>query len=187
MGDLNLVRDLLRRAGRSSDDFQCVLEFGCGVGRATAPLALAFRRVIALDISPPHIELAKQYLGSVGAENVQFVQVTPDDIMPGRGYDLWYSRLVLQHNPPPVTLSILSKGFDHLPSRGIAIVHVRTHEDGYRFKVPDYLEHGPSRDMEMHSTPQAAILELADRCGCRLVELHERAGPRRRRHQYFCF
>jgi 2-polyprenyl-3-methyl-5-hydroxy-6-metoxy-1,4-benzoquinol methylase len=176
VGDLYLVRDLLRRMSRSSDGFECILEFGCGVGRATAPLASAFRQVIALDISAPHIEIAKQHVASSGAKNVRFIQVTPEDIMPGHGYNLWYSRLVLQHNPPPVTLSILNKAFTGLLSNGVAIVHLRTHENGYRFKVSDYLAHGPSKDMEMHSTPQSAILAVANRCGCRLVELHEEPG-----------
>ncbi|WP_368517916.1 class I SAM-dependent methyltransferase [Rhizobium sp.] len=176
VGDLYLVRDLLRRMNRSPNDFNTILEFGCGVGRATAALATAFKHVIALDISAPHIELAKKHVASSGANNVEFIQVTSENVMPGRGFDLWYSRLVLQHNPPPVTLSVLEKAFSGLPPHGVAIVHVRTHQDGYSFKVADYLKGGSKLDMEMHSTPQNSILELADRTGCRLFELHEEPG-----------
>jgi SAM-dependent methyltransferase len=174
--DCGLIRDLLNRAGRSRDEFPCALEFGCGVGRATAHLASAFVKVIAVDISPAHLNLAREHVGSTGARNVEFVQATPENVMPGNGYDLWYSRLVLQHNPPPVTLSILQKAFSGLSPRGVAIVHVRTWGEGYRFKVSAYLKDGLSRDMEMHATPQRAVLALADQCGCRLVEMHEEPG-----------
>ncbi len=171
-----LIRDLLHRAGRSRDEFRCVLEFGCGVGRATAHLAPAFEKVIAVDISTAHLDLARQHLESIGARNVEFIQAKPENVMPGTGYDLWYSRLVLQHNPPPVTLSILQKAFSGLPPRGVAIVHVRTWGKEYRFNVSEYVRGGPSRDMEMHATPQRAILALADQSGCRVVEMHEEPG-----------
>ena len=174
--DSALICDLLNRAGRSRDDFPCILEFGCGVGRSTAHLARAFKRVIAIDISPTHLALARQHVEATSAKNVEFVQATPENVMPGTGYDLWYSRLVLQHNPPPVTLSILEKAFDGLPPRGAAIVHVRTWGNSYKFTVTEYLEDGPGRDMEMHATPQRAILAMADRCGCRIVEIHEEPG-----------
>lgn len=172
--DSGLIRDLLNRAGRSRDEFPCVLEFGCGIG--TAHLASAFVKVIAVDISQPHLNLAREHVESMGARNVEFVQATPENVMPGNGYDLWYSRLVLQHNPPPVTLSILQKAFLALPPRGVAIVHVRTWGEGYRFKASAYIKDGLSRDMEMHATPQRAILALADQCGSRLVEMHEEPG-----------
>jgi hypothetical protein len=54
--DSGLIRDLLNRAGRSRGEFLCALEFGCGVGRATAHLAQAFEKVIAVDISSAHLE-----------------------------------------------------------------------------------------------------------------------------------
>jgi hypothetical protein len=38
-GDRDFVIALLRRIGRSPDEFQCLAEYGCGVGRVTAPLA----------------------------------------------------------------------------------------------------------------------------------------------------
>jgi SAM-dependent methyltransferase len=176
IGDLYLVRDLLQRMDRDPNDFRCILEFGCGVGRATAALASGFDKVIALDISLPHIKVATERVATTGASNVRFVQVTPDNLMPANGYDLWYSRLVLQHNPPPVTLYILKKAFTRLPSSGVAIVHVRTHWDGYRFIVSEYLAQNPSSNMEMHATPQNSILELAYQCNCRLIELHEEPG-----------
>jgi 2-polyprenyl-3-methyl-5-hydroxy-6-metoxy-1,4-benzoquinol methylase len=128
--DLALILALLHRIGRPAQDFYRCLEFGCGVGRVTAQLAATFSEVLALDISRPHLQLAKGHLAGLGYANVSFLQVTPEDLLPGTGYDLWFSRLVLQHNPPPVTLEILNTMFAGLPPGGIAIFHVPTYHNG---------------------------------------------------------
>ena len=119
--DVALLLAVLQRIGRHTESFSRCLEFGCGVGRVTAPLAASFSEVLALDISRPHLELAQKYLAGLGYANVSFLQVTPDDLHPGAGYDLWFSRCVLQHNPPPVTLEILARMFAGLAPGGVAI------------------------------------------------------------------
>ena len=40
-----------------------VLDFGCGVGRLTVPLAKKFKRAIGVDVSPTMISKAKAYHG----------------------------------------------------------------------------------------------------------------------------
>ena len=84
--------------------------------------------------------------------------MTADDLHPGTGYDLWYSRLVLQHNPPPVTLSILDRMFAGLAPRGLAVIHAPTYCIGYSFNIADYLAGKLGSEMEMHFTPQKPIL-----------------------------
>jgi len=172
--DLELILALLHRIGRSPEDFYRCVEFGCGVGRVTAQLAASFSEVLALDVSRPHLRLAEAHLVRLGYKNVSFLQVTPEDLHPCAGYDLWFSRLVLQHNPPPVTLEILDRMFAGLALGGVAIVHVPTYCDGYYFKIADYLaDKLPPEHMHMHATPQKLILELACRYGCCPIDIRE--------------
>ena len=48
-------------------------------------------------------------------------QVTAENLHPARGYGLWFSRIVLQHNPPPVMLAILRAAFRRL-APGISLL-----------------------------------------------------------------
>jgi 2-polyprenyl-3-methyl-5-hydroxy-6-metoxy-1,4-benzoquinol methylase len=177
--DHDLIVALLRRIGRSPSDFRCCVEYGCGVGRNTVPLAGTFAEVIALDISQSHLKIAQRHVESSGAHNVRFLQVSPEDLMPAVDYDLWFSRLVLQHNAPPVTLEILDKAFARLPTNGVAIIHLPTYREGYSFNISEYLAGNRlGQEIEMHITPQKAILELACRNNCWLCEIHEEPGYR---------
>jgi SAM-dependent methyltransferase len=171
--DCDRLLALLRRIGRSASEFGCCVDYGCGVGRMTGPLAAVFPRVIALDVSPPHLELARNRAKSLGFVNVDFDQVTPDNLMPASGYNLWFSRYVLQHNPPPATLAILDKAFAGLAEDGIAVIHVPTFAEGYSFSIAEYLAGQLGRDLEMHFAPQLSILELGFSHRCRLKEIHE--------------
>jgi SAM-dependent methyltransferase len=176
--DLALILALSHRIGRPAEDFYRCLEFGCGVGRVTAQLAATFSEVLALDISRPHLRMAQEHLAGLGHTNVSFLQVRPEDLHPGIGYDLWFSRLVLQHNPPPVTLEILNRMFAGLAPEGVAIFHVPTYHNGYYFKITDYLADSlPPENMHMHATPQKPILELAWRHGCALLDIREEIAP----------
>lgn len=176
--DWALILAVLERIGRPAASFARCLEFGCGVGRVTAQLAATFPQVVALDISRPHLLLAEQYMARLGYANVSFRQVTPADLHPSGGYDLWFSRLVLQHNPPPVTLEILNRMFAGLAPGGVAIFHVPTYHDGYYFTISDYLaDRLPPENMHMHATPQKPILELAWRHGCVLLDVREELAP----------
>lgn len=176
--DLELILGLLCRIGRSPSDFTRCLEFGCGVGRVTAQLATTFSEVVAVDVSYPHLQLAKEYIQELGHQNVSFLQATPDDLHPRTKYDLWFSRLVLQHNPAPVTLEILNKMFTGLSVGGVAIFHVPTYQNGYYFKIIDYLRDSlPPENMHMHVTPQKPILELAWRHDCVLLDIREELAP----------
>lgn len=172
-GDLAMLLAILNRIGRPVKDFSRCVEFGCGVGRVTPHLAAAFPTIVALDISRPHLELAQAHVKGLGSNNVTFTQVTPDDLHPVSGYDLWFSKLVLQHNPPPVTLHILDKMFNGLNPGGVAVAHLRTYWMGYSFDVIDYLTKPAAEGPEMHVTPQRAILELAWRRGCCLLDVRE--------------
>ncbi|MCR0985229.1 class I SAM-dependent methyltransferase [Roseomonas populi] len=171
--DLNLIRACLRRARVPLDSVGTVLEYGCGVGRVTLHLARKFPRVIACDISRPHLDLAAAHLTEVGAPAAQYEHLGPDRLHPDVRCDLWFSRIVLQHNPPPVIAAILQRAFASLNPGGTAVFQVPTYRVDYAFRTEEYLAGPLGQHMEMHVLPQPAIFALADAGGCRPVEVRE--------------
>jgi len=88
---------LFSRLGDDPRGGTCV-EVGCGFGRMTSPLAERFDRVIAGDVSPRMLELARAL---AGAPNVEFVLVSGRSLEPVADgvADALVCYLVLQHLP----------------------------------------------------------------------------------------
>ena len=88
-------------------------------------------------------------------------------------YDFIYSVIVLQHNPPPVIAAIIEAFFLLLKTNGIVMFQVPVQKRGYKFIVDDYLNQmNQNKTMEMHIIPQPIVLEIARRCNCFLLEVH---------------
>jgi SAM-dependent methyltransferase len=171
--DRTLLRDMLARHGLAPAALPRVVEFGCGVGRVSLAIAQDFREVIACDISPSHLALGRRAASEAGRGNIAWFQSTVERPMPGGRYDLWFSRLVLQHNPPPVMAWLLATAFARLAPGGVAIFQVPTHAVGYRFDAAAYLAGEPGRGMEMHVLPQAHIFRLAAAARLQVLEVRE--------------
>jgi SAM-dependent methyltransferase len=152
---------LKRNALSCSQDGVCA-EYGCGVGRITTFLAGRFRRVIAFDVSDSHLDAARRHLEGKGISNVEFVLVRgEDDLRRLSGVDVFYSILVLQHNPPPIMIDILNHAFSGLKTGGVAFLQIPTYSKDYSFSLARYLDQAINeRTMEMHFLPQRSILEL---------------------------
>lgn len=116
-------RDLFFATGRSSvahileqyrDHFGdlprgSALDFGCGVGRLTFPLAEQFSSVLGLDIAPSMLAEARSNAKRLKVTNAQFALA--DDRLtnaPGE-FDFVTSYIVLQHIPVRRGLPILSR------------------------------------------------------------------------------
>ncbi len=147
-----------------SEDMVCA-EYGCGVGRVTHVLARRFRRVIAFDISQPHLDAARARLTAQGITNVDYVLVRgPGDLAALAGVDVFFSLIVLQHNPPPIMLDILDRAFAGLRPGGVAFFQVPTYALGYSFSVARYFETlAKEATMEMHFLPQRMVLQAGRR------------------------
>lgn len=171
--DAQVVDATLDRIGRKPAQFRHCVDYGCGVGRVALQFARRFPRVTGLDISPSHLHLARETFRAAGLAHVTLTQVMPDHLMPVESCDLWYSRIVLQHCPPPVTMNILRHAFRALETGGVAIFQLPVWLQGYQFDVASYLAGSPGAEMEMHAVPQRAILELADWQGLVLRDLRE--------------
>jgi SAM-dependent methyltransferase len=173
-GDLNLMRSCLKRFWANTDrPARLLVEFGCGVGRATLQLSSLFDRVVACDISAAHLAKGEERAGRLGIGNVEWFQVNEEELLPNTQPDVWYSRLVLQHNPPPLQRYILERALERLAPGGLAIFQTPTYWKNYSFNISEYLGHGASETMEMHVLPQQHVLQLAQARGCNLMMLAE--------------
>ncbi len=140
-------------------------EYGCGVGRGTLWLAQRFKRVIAFDISEPHLRAAETYLAGRGVHNVEFVLMKDkSDLSRLQDFDLLFSEIVLQHNPPPIILDILGIVFSGVRKGGVCFFQLPTHAIDYAFRIEDYWQNEASKKtMETHFVPQHEILTLAEK------------------------
>ena len=112
-----------------------LLEFGCGVGRVTIPLAAIAKSVIAYDISDRHLRFARERAAALGRTNIRAIAI--GDSLPAQfePCDVFYSRIVLQHNPPPIIGDILRKLIRSLARGGVGVFQVPTHYVGYVFST----------------------------------------------------
>lgn len=171
---------VFRRNKVTPDPAWRVLELGCGVGRMGEPFARRYVQYMGVDISAEHLALARGHLlEKQGVSNVQ-LQLLPDFLERPDPYDLFFSIIVLQHNPPPIMHMLLDHALNHLAKGGYAYFQVPCFMYGYSFSVSEYLAgQGRLDHMEMHALPQQYIFALFDKHGVRPIEVvpDERIGP----------
>jgi 2-polyprenyl-3-methyl-5-hydroxy-6-metoxy-1,4-benzoquinol methylase len=98
------------------------LDFGCGIGRISAPLSRRFEEVIGLDISPSMVETARRV--HADRPNLRFeVQRTTDLRQISNGsFDLVVCVLVLQHLASPEAILLYLREFARVLAPGGALV-----------------------------------------------------------------
>ena len=175
--EVSRFRAWLRRAGITPRADAVCAEYGCGVARVTGGLARLYGRVLAFDVSAPHLRAARARCEADGIGTVEFVQVTgPSSLGALRDLDVFFSVIVLQHSPPPIILDILGRAFAALRPGGYAYFQVPTYAAGYRYSAAEHLAQvaagdGTEVEMEMHFVPQGAVLDLARRAGLAVAEV----------------
>ena len=155
-------------------DMSC-FELGCGLGRVTRWLAPRFRQVQAADISGAHLAIAEKSLRAAGAANVTLIRLADLDTLRSiRDFNLFFSVIVLQHNPPPVMAAMLRNILENLNPGGIGYFQLQTYGLNYEFRVDSYLADRPVGPViEMHVLPQEAVLDIVYETGCKLLEVRE--------------
>lgn len=134
------------------------LELGCGVGRITRHLAAKFERVIAVDISPGNIAIARRQLADAGIGNVELVLLeTIEAAAALPPFDVLYSMIAFQHNSPPVQAYLLDILLGKIRPGGGALFQVVSDLPEYAFSAADYLN-SPDSVMEIHALPQPQVL-----------------------------
>lgn len=177
--ELEEFEQLCRRNAVDPDPAWSVCELGCGVARVGAAFARNFAGYLGIDISAEHLAMARTRLDAEGATNAQLM-LLPDFLQSDTGYDLFYSAIVLQHNPPPVMRHLLDAGLARLKPGGYAYFQLPCHLENYRFDVDSYLAGvGRKDEMEMHALPQREVFALLARHGLTPLEVvpDGRIGP----------
>lgn len=177
-GQENVERLLatLRRNDVFCDEQWEVLELGCGLGRSTRWLAPLFRRVMAVDISESHLMLARKINADAPEFNrIEWTQLrTLQDLGALPEFDLFFSMIVLQHNPPPVIAMMLETIAAKLRPGGIAFFQVPTYQRDYSFDVKNYLRlQMGTREIEMHAIPQSEVFRIFREHDCIPLEVFE--------------
>lgn len=100
------------------------LDFGCGVGRLTLPLARRFRETIGLDISPAILAEAQRNAALQGVETVTFAP-SDDALSHATGsFDFVNSVIVLQHIPVSRGYGIIDQLLSRVRPGGAAYIHI---------------------------------------------------------------
>jgi methylase of polypeptide subunit release factors len=165
--EADLLETFEARAGTRAARGVCV-ELGCGVGRITRYLAERFERVLAVDISPGNLALCRSYMDEQGVDNVETVQVSGlEDLADLPDHDLFFSIIVLQHNPPPIQKAMLQS---ILPKSGAALFQIPASLPHYRFRAAEHLT-ASQVEMDMHALPQGVVLTEMKRAGLNVLGL----------------
>lgn len=83
------------------------LDFGCGVGRLTLPLARRFEHVVAVDVASTMRKAAMENALTAGYGNISFHESTTPLLGNPDRFDFILSCIVLQHIPVPDGMTIL--------------------------------------------------------------------------------
>ena len=180
-GEVDRLNHWTRRGGLTTRPDATCAEFGCGAGRITRSLARQFARVLAFDVSGPHLRTAQARMEAEGIGNVEFVHVTGKQSLAAlRDIDVFYSIIALQHSPPPIILDVLAHAFAALRPGGYAFFQLPTYAKGYSYTVSEHINRldqginaqgGDTAEMEVHFVPQNAVFGLAHEVGLRIVEV----------------
>lgn len=100
------------------------LDFGCGVGRLTIPLASRGGEVIGVDISDRMLSEATINAARAGIENARFVPSDDNLSAVDGAFDLIHSFIVLQHIVPRRGERLIEQLVGRLRDGGVGILHV---------------------------------------------------------------
>jgi SAM-dependent methyltransferase len=101
------------------------LDFGCGVGRLTIPLATRAGSVVGVDVSPSMLEEARKNCVERNLRNMEFV-VSDDTLskVPG-SFDFIHSYIIFQHIPIKRGEELLQRLVDALAENGVGALILR--------------------------------------------------------------
>jgi ubiquinone/menaquinone biosynthesis C-methylase UbiE len=117
---------IMQLVGELCPDFQprVAVDFGCGVGRVTIPLARLSAKVIAVDVAGQMLREARKNCAERGVENVTFLSTAEFVDAPDASADFVHSFIVLQHIAPRAGYRFIEKLVSILQPDGIGVIHV---------------------------------------------------------------
>jgi 2-polyprenyl-3-methyl-5-hydroxy-6-metoxy-1,4-benzoquinol methylase len=168
---LSYMLAALARCGIAPGRIGHATDFGCGVGRVSAAMVRQGWRVTAADISPGHLAVAARHFSKAGldqAETTRLDALEAIDALPET--DLFYSLIVLQHDPPPLIAETLRRALARVRPGGLAYFQVPVYREGYVYDLAADLAR-EERSMEMHVLPAPHVFRILDEAGFRPLEV----------------
>jgi 2-polyprenyl-3-methyl-5-hydroxy-6-metoxy-1,4-benzoquinol methylase len=127
--------DEMRRVAGAGFSPGRVLDFGCGVGRLTIPLARVARHVVGVDVSPAMIEEARANCRRAGITNVEFKASAGSLEGIDGPFDFVHSFIVFQHIPPEIGYGLFEAILDRLAPDGCGMLHFTHARRGSRLRL----------------------------------------------------
>jgi ubiquinone/menaquinone biosynthesis C-methylase UbiE len=162
------------------------LDFGCGIGRLTLPLASHFRHVDGIDISELMLRQAAELNGI--PDRVTYHHNQTDDLgrFPADSFDFVYTYITLQHVEPKYAKRYIEEFVRILHPEGLAVFHVptavRNRRERLRQAIPEVfalvgmLRRGIPAVMEAHAIPESEVVEVVEHAGGRVEHVQRGLG-----------
>jgi SAM-dependent methyltransferase len=107
-----------------------VLDFGCGAGRLTLPLARRAAGVVACDIAPTILEHARRNVHEAGLSNVTFIETGELTGLLDDRFDFVCSLLTFQHIHPAEAYGLIRTLLRLLAPGGVAAIQLTLEPHG---------------------------------------------------------
>jgi SAM-dependent methyltransferase len=153
-----------------------VLDFGCGAGRLTLPLARRARNVVACDIAPTILDHARRNAEQAGLRNVAFIGI--EELAGSGAFDFICSLLVFEHIPNEAGYEIIRTLMTLLTPGGVAALHIPFRRPSatllrlVRFRsLPENRTRGVIRHVQRQSPDLAERCEYEERSILRIIAL----------------
>jgi SAM-dependent methyltransferase len=158
-----------------------VLDFGCGAGRLTLPLARRAAHVVACDLAPTMLIHARRNADRAGLHNLTFLPSDGLAALPHGSFDFVCSLLVLQYIAPSDGYALIRQLIGLLTPGGIAALHVTFGRPGAALRRLARLrlarrpftstprEESPLAYLRIREYDERVVLQTIEAAGGRLV------------------
>lgn len=143
-----------------------VLDFGCGAGRVTLPLARRASHVVACDIAPTMLEHCRLNARRAGLHNIACI--TTDGLDGSGPFDFICSLLVFQHVPPSTGYALIRRLMARLAPGGVAALHLPLRQSrGSAVQLARWLR--ARTELAEPQYGERRLLRDIEACGARVV------------------
>lgn len=171
------------------------LDFGCGVGRVTRPLASHFTHVTGMDVSPTMVKTATSLVqrNDDPRGSIEFVVNTGPGLekIANGHFDLVYSTITLQHIPSKAALHYVAEFIRTLKPGGLAVFQLparrrATLKSRVGSLLPRKLRAQRHSGIEMYGVPRGEVLTALALAGGEVVDVQRDhlAGPEWESYRY---